>query len=120
MLFLNGAETKKCLYVHRIVAQAFCDKPEDCDYVNHIDEDKHNNNASNLEWVTKHYNNTYNGKTQRCCKPIEQLSEDGTLIKVWSSGRKAFEETGIAYKNISAVCRGLRQRAGGYRWRFMT
>ena len=120
MLFLNGAESKKCMYVHKIVAFAFCNKLDGCDFVNHKDENKCNNNSDNLEWVTKEYNNTYNGKTQRCCKAIEQLAEDGTVIKKWSSAREAYQHTGIEYKNISTVCRGLRPRAGGYGWRFVS
>lgn len=43
-------------FVHRIVANAFIDKPfEDCE-VNHKDEDKTNNYAYNLEWVSHKYN----------------------------------------------------------------
>jgi hypothetical protein len=115
---LCGIDFKNTFTVHRLVAMAFCEKPNGCDFINHKDEDKHNNNAENLEWVTKYYNNTYNGKTQRCCKAIEQLAEDGTVIKRWSSAREAYKALGIEYKNISTVCRGLRPRAGGYRWRF--
>ena len=115
---LCGADFKYTHTVHRLVATAFCDKPDGCDFINHKDENKHNNNADNLEWVTKYYNNTYNGKTQRCCKAIEQLNEDGTVVRRWRSAREAYQATGIEYKNISTVCRGLRPRAGGYRWRF--
>ena len=119
MMFLVGAHERKCVYVHRLVAEAFCDKPVGCEFVNHKDEMKHNNIASNLEWVTKYYNNTYNGKMQRCCKPIKQIAEDGSVIEIWASARKASNELGIQYKNISSVCRGLRPRAGGYRWEFI-
>ena len=38
--------------VHRLVASAFCDGFEPGLSVNHIDGDKLNNHASNLEWVT--------------------------------------------------------------------
>lgn len=38
--------------VHRLVAKAFCVKPEGCDVVNHIDGDKLSNCAVNLEWTT--------------------------------------------------------------------
>ena len=41
---------KKAVYLHRLVAAAFCDG--DCGLsVNHIDGDRRNNNAENLEWV---------------------------------------------------------------------
>lgn len=38
--------------MHRLVAQAFCEKPDGCDIVNHIDNTVTNNHFSNLEWVT--------------------------------------------------------------------
>ena len=109
---------KKTLTVHRIVANAFIPNPESYQCVNHKDENKTNNNVSNLEWCTKAYNNTYNNKTQRCCKKVVQILPSGKEV-IWSSARKA-SEAGIAnYKNISACCRGIRRTAGGSKWRFI-
>ena len=42
--------------VHRLVAEAFCPRPEGKDYVNHIDGSRDNNHAGNLEWVTNSEN----------------------------------------------------------------
>lgn len=110
---------KKTLPVHRIVAEAFVPNEGHFSCVNHINECKTDNACTNLEWCTKEYNNTYNGKAQRCCKPILQIDMDGMLVSIWGSARKA-DASGIAnYKNISACCRGIRKTAGGYQWRFI-
>lgn len=42
--------------VHRIIATIFIDNPNDYKMVNHIDGDKHNNHADNLEWCTASHN----------------------------------------------------------------
>lgn len=42
--------------VHRLVALTFLGEPEPGQQVNHIDGDKQNNRADNLEWVTQHEN----------------------------------------------------------------
>lgn len=39
--------------VHRLVAAAFCARPEGCNEVNHLNCDKTDNRAANLQWTTR-------------------------------------------------------------------
>lgn len=43
-------------YIHRLLAEAFIPNENNYNEVNHIDEDKTNNNLNNLEWCSHKYN----------------------------------------------------------------
>lgn len=49
-LYMNGK--RKTERINRLVASAFVDNPGNKEVVDHLDENKRNNNADNLEWIT--------------------------------------------------------------------
>ena len=53
---LRTHNVKRTFLVHRLVASAFVPNPNGLAEVNHIDGDKLNNSAENLEWVTHSQN----------------------------------------------------------------
>ena len=65
-LWKNGR--KKNLLIHRLVALSFLPNTKNYTDVNHIDEDKENNCASNLEWCSHKYNMNYGSIKQKIGK----------------------------------------------------
>ena len=64
-LHLNGK--RKVFYIHRLVAMMFIPNPENKPCVDHIDCDIHNNNVTNLRWVTQQ-ENVHNPLTRKHAK----------------------------------------------------
>ena len=103
--------------VHRLVAQMFIPNPENKPVVNHLDGNKINNNATNLEWATVSENtqHSYDNMLQVMGvgeeNPGSKLTEQDVL-GIWELRRKGFIMKDIADKydvslsNISLIIRG--------------
>lgn len=76
---LTKHDKKKTFKVHRLVAQAFIENPNNYECVNHKDENKQNNNIKNLEWCTKEYNNNYGTIQKRHSETKKRLFREGKL-----------------------------------------
>lgn len=78
----------KTFLIHRLVAQAFIQNPNNYQTVNHIDENKENNCIDNLEWMD-----------------MKQQVNHGTCIqrRVAHTDYKAFQEKRVANTDYKAI-----------------
>ena len=112
---------RKFLYLHRVLATAFIDNPEGKPQVNHIDENKLNNDLSNLEWCTVRENLVHGTRIKRIAeknfKKVIQLDLNDNVLNTFESIKQAAQETGVFATSISACCNGRIKSSGGFKWR---
>ncbi len=105
--------------VHRLVAEAFIDNPNNYPTVNHKDGNKHNNAVDNLEWASYSMNNihalNHGLRDPRGCV-IVQKDTDGNVVGVYKSVCEASRCTGIGRSIISHCANGRVNTAGGFLW----
>lgn len=128
----GGAKNQE--YVHRLIAAAFVENPDHLNVVNHMDEDRSNNNASNLEWCTYEHNSTWGNckKKQRetvGLEKLQQLARTASVKRrrkvknldtgiVYESLASACRDTGLLHSGIASACTGRYKTCGGYRWAY--
>ena len=112
---------KRTHRVHRLVATAFLNNPQNYNIVNHLDECKANNYVGNLEWCTVDYNNHYGKGYKRNYKRkvVAMLSTDMKIIGTFDSISKAASFVKGNRNTISKHCCNKSTRLyKGYLWRF--
>ena len=136
---LSYQNKAKQIMIHRLVAEAFINNPSNYPVVNHIDGNKTNASAENLEWVTASENSLHafriglNSISEKCkkavskiaavngakttSKPVKQITDSGIVLAVFPSIREAERVTGIKKSTIQRSCRHPYYRAGGFLWR---
>lgn len=111
--------------VHRLVAEAFIENPNNLPQVNHIDGDKTNNCVSNLEWVSNRDNVNHafaNGLMHTGAKEFgAKLTEEQVRCirasykpKTMGCGSKAMaKKYGVSDTTIRNILKGVKWRHDG-------
>lgn len=97
---ISKENKKHNLRVHKLVAETFIDNPNNLPQINHIDGNKQNNRADNLEWCDSSYNikDMYkrNGKYDKDNEIIKKYKELKSCNKV----ARLFDTTGENIRQI--------------------
>lgn len=106
--------------VHRLVAQAFHPGADPALDVNHIDGDKKNNTATNLEWVQRTANHDHAvrlGLNTAAIRVRGTPIAGGAPVEFDSMAQAALQLSGRRSASaVSACLRGAQKSAYGYFW----
>lgn len=72
-LYKDG--NKNTQYIHRLVAEAFIENPENKEFVNHKNFNKKDNSVNNLEWVTRKENFEHFHKSEKYLQSQEHKNK---------------------------------------------
>lgn len=111
---------RKFKKIHRLVAEAFLDNPNNLPEVNHKDENPSNNIVCNLEYCNHKYNTNYGTRNIR--SKISQSKtvvayKNGVEVLRFSSTAEA-QRNGYNSGNISCCCRGIYKQYKGFKWQY--
>jgi hypothetical protein len=109
--------------IHKLVAEVFVENDnEENTVINHINGDKFDNRAINLEWTTNSENVKHaidKGLIKITKRAVIKCNlKTGKKIKEYDSILAASKEMNISDSSICNVCNGKSISAGGFSWKY--
>lgn len=107
-------------YIHRLVAETFCERSEGCDVVNHIDNDPSNNHASNLEWTTQRGNVIHamnQGRVRNFPNAVKIVGVKDGIEYYFRSYNEAAQYAGVDSKTLWYRCKKGKMSNDGFLWK---
>lgn len=99
---------RKCMRVHRLVAICHIPNPDNLPIVNHLNEIKTDNRASNLEWTTPQGNSDHSVKIEH-----KFISPEGCVVTVRNMSKFA-RENNLNKSHLTQVRLGNRKQHKGW------
>ena len=106
-LYDKGVHKK--IAVHRLVARAFIPNPNNYPEVNHLDSNRANNRADNLEWCTHKQNIHYAAIRGRMGGDRSFYHTNTESIKKILKEKKMNQKNEVDARSFPEICKGLSQ-----------
>lgn len=129
----NSNGKKETRLAHRIVAEAFILNPECKEQVNHMNGNKQDNRAVNLEWVSrsenaKHFYRTlsnpgsckgrFGAKHSKSKKILQLDMTTDEVVRIFFGALEVKRELGFDSSSIHKCCKGLLKSVRGFKWKY--
>ena len=133
----NGNLENKLKLGHVLVAEAFIENPdpENKTTVNHIDGNKYNNDASNLEWATLQEQQEHARSTgliseeglarskanliPKKKRRVAKLDLNGNILEEFDSVQSAAQSVNADASSLTKICRGKGNTLKGFKWKYL-